>query len=112
MSADLHSEPAILKRLQDTPRTVQTCTAAQLAAEAGVPRRAIFQALKVRRKGCPELFDMVRDGTASLNLAVAMVDLFPSHDDQRVVLAEFATLPQRQWLGFARRVAALMKGAA
>jgi hypothetical protein len=41
-----------------------------------------------------------------------LVVLFPIHDDQCAVLAEFVTLPPRRWLGFARRVAALTaKGA-
>lgn len=121
MSAALHSEPAILGNSQDAnsapgaelrARTVQPCTAAQMAAEAGVSRRMIFLGLKVHRAGCEEMHRMVRDGPLSMNLAAVMVDLFPSHDNQRVVLAEFATLPPREWLGFARRVAALMKDTA
>jgi len=107
MSADLHSE---VITVITPPRTVQPCTAAQLAAEAGVSRRMIFLGLKVRRAGCEEMHRMIRDGSLSMNLAAVLVDLFPSHDDQRVVLAEFATLRPREWLGFARRVAALMNG--
>jgi hypothetical protein len=114
MSTSVHSvigcSPTTALEPDGPPKPVQTCTAAQMAAEAGVPRRAIFQGMKVRREGCPELFQMVLEGKASMNLAVALVDMFPSHADQRTVMAEFATLPAREWLGFARRVAALTNG--
>jgi hypothetical protein len=96
--------------LRTTAKGVHACTAAQMAAEAGVSRRMIFLGLKVQRAGCAELHRMIRDGSVTMSLAAVLVDLFPNHDDQRTVLAEFATLPARQWLGFARRVAALMKG--
>lgn len=101
MSAALH--PQVV-----TVTTRHPCTAAQMAAAAGVSRRMIFLALKVQRAGCEEMHRMLRDGSLSMSLAAVLVDLFPNHDDQRVVLTEFATLPPRQWLGFAQRVSALM----
>jgi hypothetical protein len=103
MSAALHPEAVT----ETTRPAVQPCTAAQMAAEAGVSRRMIFLGLKVHLEACPELWQMVRDGSATMNLAAALVDMFPNHDDQRTVITEFSTLPVREWLGFARRVAAL-----
>jgi hypothetical protein len=84
-------------------------TAAQICETAGISRRMFFLAAKVQREACPELWLMVRDGRASMNLAVSLVDLFPSHKDQRTVLREFETLSVRERLPFAKRVAALMK---
>lgn len=103
MTAALHPE-----QVESDSTRVQPCTVDQMAREAGVSRRLMFLALKAHRGGCAELHGMMRDGSLTANLGAVLVDLFPHHDDQRVVLAEFATLPQRQWLGFARRVAALM----
>jgi hypothetical protein len=124
MSAALHPLPACnpitrpdcsvlgagTKARATEAHAVQPCTAAQLAAAAGVSRRMIFLALKVHRDGCAELQAMTIAGRATMNLAAVLVDMFPNHDDQRAVLAELPTLPKREWLGFARRVAALVKG--
>lgn len=110
----VRNRPSMSAADADTLRTadsrVQHCTADELAAAAGVSRRMIFLALKVQRAGCPEVLQMVRADAMTMNLAAVLVGLFPSHDDQRTVIAEFATLPPRQWLGFAQRVSALTKG--
>jgi hypothetical protein len=107
MSAALHPQRNSAPGAELTGE-VQACTsgdrAAQMAIEAGVSRRMIFLALKVRRLGCEEIHTMLRDGPLSMSLAAVLVDLFPNHDDQRTVIAEFPTLPVREWLGFARRV--------
>ena len=82
----------------------------QLAAEAGVSRRLMFLAFKVKREGCAEMLEPIRVGTLSVSLAAQLVDMFPDHDDQRTVMAEFETLPPKQWLSFARRVRNVMDG--
>jgi len=87
---------------------VRPCTVHQMACSAGVSRRLMFLTLKAHRGGCDELRQAMADGRLTASLGAVLVDLFPSHDDQRTLLAEFATLPARQWLAFARRVAALM----
>jgi hypothetical protein len=90
-------------------KKVQPCTVSQICATSGVSRRMFFLAAKVQREACPDLWLMVRDGQATMNLASSLVDLFPNHDDQHTVLREFETLPVRERLAFAKRVAALMK---
>jgi hypothetical protein len=101
--------PASRLGAADSRTTVQPCTVSQLCETSGVSRRMFFLAAKVQREACPDLWLMVRDGQATMNLAVSLVDLFPSHDDQRTVLRELETLPVRERLAFAKRVATLMK---
>jgi hypothetical protein len=116
MSAALHPvdpnpiAPPHGSRASEAPDSirVQPCTVEQMARQAGVSRRLMFLAIKAHRGGCDELRRAMVDGTVTANLGVVLVDLFPTHDDQRTVLREFRTLPPRQWLDFARRVAALM----
>jgi hypothetical protein len=110
MSADLHSvasaslSPETRSHGEEvvTVTTQQQPSIAQLAAAAGVSRRMIFLGLRVHREGCPELVRLVIDGTVTMNLAVELVTLFPNHDDQRVAMAEFSSLPARKWLEFVR----------
>lgn len=68
----------------------------------------IFLALKVHRDGCAELQAMTLAGRATMNLAAALVEMFPNHNDQRAVLAELPALPKREWLGFARQLKNLL----
>jgi hypothetical protein len=83
-----------------------------MAREAEVSRRLMFLAMKAHHAGCDELRQAMVSGSVTVNLGAVLVVLFPIHDDQCAVLAEFVTLPPRRWLGFARRVAALTaKGA-
>lgn len=85
---------------------------AVMAARANVSRRLMFLAIKARRHGCAEVFSAVMQGRLTASLAAELVDLFPNHEDQRTMLGEFAAMPERQWRGFARRVAALMRSEA
>jgi len=107
MSAALH-----LSAVADNTAGVQACTVAELAAAAGVSRRLVFLIQKAHRDGCAEVFAAVLDGSLTGSLAAELVTLFPHHDDQRAMLAEFKTLPTRKHLAFARQVAAICRGEA
>jgi hypothetical protein len=102
MSAALH--PAQISSHNLAPAG----TVDSMARAAGVSRRLVFLVMKAHRGGCEEVRQAIVDGTLTGSLAAVLVELFPNHDDQRTMLAEFATLPRREWLGFARRVAALV----
>ena len=84
MSADLHP------------------TAQQLCAVAGISRRMFFNAMKVRREGCEELNDAVKDGSVTMNLALDLLAF--DHDGQRVILAELPSIKPRQRAGFVELV--------
>ncbi len=73
-------------------------TVDQLATLAGVSRRTMFNAIKVRRNGCDELIAAGIDGSVSLNLALAMLPF--DHPSQRLILAELPTIPPKRRLGF------------
>lgn len=107
-STTLEPKPTLRRSGAPDSRKVQPCTIAQVCAAAGISRRMFFMATKVQREACPELWQMVRDGRVTMNLAATLADMFPHADDQRAVIAEFSDLPSRQRLGFARQVAALM----
>jgi hypothetical protein len=84
MSADLHP------------------TVNQICAMHGISRRMYFNALTVRRKGCEELFNLVRDGDASMNLALEIARF--DHESQRLIMAEFHDIKPRDRLAFVQRV--------
>ena len=73
-------------------------TAQQLCTAAGISRRMFFNALKVRRNGCKELNDLVKSGDVSMNLALEVTRF--DHAEQRLILAEFATIKPRNRAGF------------
>ena len=84
MSADLHP------------------TVNQICAMHGISRRMYFNALKVRRNGCEELFNLVRDGGATMNLALEIARF--DHESQRLIMAEFHDIKPRDRLAFVQRV--------
>jgi hypothetical protein len=111
MTVALHpgkGAPAPAPEVESDSARVQPCTVEQMARQVGVSRRLMFLAMKAHRGGSDELRRAMKDGVLTVSLGAVLVELFPNHDDQRTVLAEFSTLPPRQWLGFARRVASLM----
>lgn len=74
----------------------------QICAMHGISRRMYFNALTVRRKGCEELFNLVRDGDASMNLALEIARF--DHESQRLIMAEFHDIKPRDRLAFVQRV--------
>ena len=77
-------------------------TAQQLCDTAGISRRMVFNALKVRRNGCDELVDLVKSGDVSMNLALEVARF--DHAGQRLILAEFPTIKPRNRTGFVELV--------
>jgi len=77
-------------------------TAAQICEMHGVSRRMLFNALKVRRKGCAELQSQVREGIVPMELALLVAQF--DHDGQRLILAEFPSMRPRARAGFVKRV--------
>ena len=77
-------------------------TAQQLCSAAGISRRMFFSAAKVRRNGCNELIDLVQSGDVSMNLALEVARF--DHAGQRLILAEFPTMKQRDRTGFVELV--------
>jgi len=77
-------------------------TADQICERAGISRRMYFNAMKVRRNGCDELFSLVRDGTVSMDLALLVAQF--NHKSQLLILAEFPDMNPRDRTGFVRRV--------
>ena len=80
-------------------------TAQQICAQAGISRRMFFLAVRVKEEGCEELNKAVRDGTVSMNLAVNLLTF--DHAGQRLILAEFPTMKQRDRTGFVEIVRAV-----
>ena len=77
-------------------------TANQICTMHGISRRMYFNAMKVRRNGCEELFNLVRDGGASMNLALEIARF--DHDSQRLIMAELHDIKPHDRLAFVRLV--------
>lgn len=70
-------------------------TVQQLADSAGVSRRLMFQAVAVRRYGCPELVKACHDGLLAMKHCETLAKALP-HDEQREFLAELPNMTPRQ----------------
>jgi hypothetical protein len=80
----------------------QHYTAAQICEMHGISRRMFFNALKVRRTGCDELSNQIRDGHVSIDLALLVAQF--NHDSQRLILDEFPSMKPRDRAGFVKRL--------
>jgi hypothetical protein len=83
-------------------------TAEQTCAAIGISRRMFFNAVKVRRNGCPELVALVASGGASMNLALAVARF--DIQSQRLILEAFKDMKPRARLGFVELLAAAHTG--
>lgn len=70
-------------------------TMQQLATSVGVSRRLMFQALAVRRFGCPELVKAAHSGLLAMKHCETLARAMP-HDEQRDFLAELPSMTPRQ----------------